>query len=114
MRANLGTVSSTCTVTIRRKLITIVVRWTLVLDEFNYQIEHRSGQKMEHLDLLSINPVMLTVNSKFLQKLKVEQKEYEYLNTIRKLIEAGHEHKDYFLRYDLLHKVCGGRDLLAT
>ncbi|KAK9701290.1 hypothetical protein QE152_g30720 [Popillia japonica] len=68
----------------KKNLVTRVARWALLLDEFNYQIEHRSGQKMKHVDSLSRNPVMLTVNSEFLKWTENETRGF----TIKKSSDA--------------------------
>lgn len=36
-----------------------VARWTLALEEFDYEIEHRFGTRLRHVDALSRYPVML-------------------------------------------------------
>lgn len=41
----------------KRDLGVRVARWVLLLEEFEYEIEHRSGTRMLHVDALSRNPV---------------------------------------------------------
>ncbi|GFS96079.1 uncharacterized protein TNCV_3309021 [Trichonephila clavipes] len=46
--------------TIQKKdLITRIARWALQLEEFDYEIEHRAGSRMKHVDALSRNPIMI-------------------------------------------------------
>ncbi|KAK9730631.1 Reverse transcriptase (RNA-dependent DNA polymerase) [Popillia japonica] len=42
----------------KKELTTRVAIWALLLEEFNYQIEHRSGSRMRHVDALSRYPIM--------------------------------------------------------
>ncbi|GFS67514.1 integrase catalytic domain-containing protein [Trichonephila clavipes] len=37
----------------KKDLVTRVARWTLLLEEYDYEIAHRSGQRMQHVDALS-------------------------------------------------------------
>ncbi|GFW13940.1 transposon Ty3-I Gag-Pol polyprotein [Trichonephila clavipes] len=36
-----------------------IARWALQLEEFDYEIEHRAGSRMKHVDVLSRYPVMM-------------------------------------------------------
>ncbi|GFX32942.1 transposon Ty3-I Gag-Pol polyprotein [Trichonephila clavipes] len=40
-----------------KDLITRIARWALQLEEFDYEIEHRAGSRMKHVDALSRYPV---------------------------------------------------------
>ncbi|GFW38431.1 transposable element Tcb2 transposase [Trichonephila clavipes] len=44
----------------KKELINCIARWALQLEEFNYEIEHRAGSRMKHVDALSRYPVMMT------------------------------------------------------
>lgn len=41
----------------KRDLCVRVARWALLLEEFNYKIEHRAGNSLKHVDALSRNPL---------------------------------------------------------
>ncbi|GBN66452.1 Transposon Tf2-6 polyprotein, partial [Araneus ventricosus] len=41
----------------KEDLVTRVARWALLLEEFDYVIEHRSGTRMTHVDALSRSPI---------------------------------------------------------
>ncbi|GFW60957.1 transposon Ty3-I Gag-Pol polyprotein [Trichonephila clavipes] len=43
----------------KKELITRIARWALQLKEFDYEIEHRAGSRMKHVDALSRYPVMM-------------------------------------------------------
>lgn len=48
----------------KKDLCVRVAKWTLLLEEFNYEIEHCPGKNMTHVDALSRNPlpVCLLIN----------------------------------------------------
>lgn len=41
----------------KRDLCVQVARWALLLEEFQYKIEHRPGKNMSHVDTLSRYPI---------------------------------------------------------
>ncbi|GFT80518.1 retrovirus-related Pol polyprotein from transposon 17.6 [Trichonephila clavipes] len=45
----------------KKELITRIARWALQLEEFDYEIEHRAGSRMKHVDALSRYPVMMNI-----------------------------------------------------
>ncbi|KAK9708385.1 hypothetical protein QE152_g27246 [Popillia japonica] len=69
----------------KKDLCTRVARWALLLEEFDYIIEHRPESRMKHCDALSRNPIALIVRNEFLEKVKVAQKEDEI--TLKAVIE---------------------------
>ncbi|GFY07191.1 retrovirus-related Pol polyprotein from transposon 17.6 [Trichonephila clavipes] len=67
----------------KKELITRIARWALQLEEFDYEIEHRAGSRMKHVDALSRYPVMMCA----LEKLKQQQKTFG--NPIRIISDRG-------------------------
>ncbi|GFX45601.1 retrovirus-related Pol polyprotein from transposon 17.6 [Trichonephila clavipes] len=57
----------------KKELITRIARWALQLEEFDYEIEHRAGSRMKHVDALSRYPVMMVCNDTLTSKLKKAQ-----------------------------------------
>ncbi|GFW78400.1 hypothetical protein TNCV_1379461 [Trichonephila clavipes] len=45
------------------------------VEEFDYEIEHRAGSRMKHVDALSRYPVMIVCNDTLTSKLKKAQEE---------------------------------------
>ncbi|GFU30603.1 hypothetical protein TNCV_2614991 [Trichonephila clavipes] len=43
----------------KKDLITRIARWALQLEEFDYEIEHRAGSRMKHVDAFSRYPVVM-------------------------------------------------------
>ncbi|GFV63809.1 transposon Ty3-I Gag-Pol polyprotein [Trichonephila clavipes] len=52
----------------KKELITRIARWVLQLEEFDYEIEHRAGSRMKHVDALSRYPVMMVYNDTLTSK----------------------------------------------
>ncbi|GFW74499.1 hypothetical protein TNCV_2413981 [Trichonephila clavipes] len=69
----------------KKELITRIVRWALQLEEFDYEIEHRAGSRMKHVDALSRYPVMMKQES-----------------------------EEFFERNGILYKYLNGRELIVT
>ncbi|GFY20752.1 hypothetical protein TNCV_1119861 [Trichonephila clavipes] len=42
----------------KKELISRIARWALQLEEFDYEIEHRAGSRMKHVDALSRYPLL--------------------------------------------------------
>ncbi|GFT21984.1 transposon Tf2-9 polyprotein [Trichonephila clavipes] len=69
----------------KKELITRIARWALQLEEFDYEIEHRAGSRMKHVDALSRYPVMMKQES-----------------------------EEIFERNGILYKYLNGRELIVT
>ncbi|GFY58813.1 retrovirus-related Pol polyprotein from transposon 17.6 [Trichonephila inaurata madagascariensis] len=68
----------------KRDLVTRIARWAMLLEEFDYEIIHRSGQRMKHVDALSRYPVMVMSDTLNL-RLKNAQSEDEGIVTLKEL-----------------------------
>lgn len=42
----------------KKDLCVLIVRWALVLEDYNYTLEHRPDKSMAHVDALSRNPLL--------------------------------------------------------
>ncbi|GFV49636.1 transposon Tf2-9 polyprotein [Trichonephila clavipes] len=69
----------------KKELITRIARWALQLEEFDFEIEHRAGSRMKHVDALSRYPVMMKQES-----------------------------EEFFERNGILYKYLNGRELIVT
>lgn len=97
----------------KRDLAPKVARWALFLQEFDYEIIHRSGKQMQHVDSLSRNSVMLVTRSydELTAKIKLAQQGDEHIQALKKLIEKN-ESKEYFIKHDIVYKYENDRELL--
>ncbi|GFS87178.1 hypothetical protein TNCV_1130631 [Trichonephila clavipes] len=77
----------------KKELITRIARWALQLEEFDYEIEHRAGSRMKHVDALSRYPVMMVCNDTLTSKLKKAQEEDDNIQTLKSLLEKQESEK---------------------
>ncbi|GFU73476.1 retrovirus-related Pol polyprotein from transposon 412 [Trichonephila clavipes] len=87
----------------KKELITRIARWALQLEEFDYEIEHRAGSRMKHVDALSRYPVMMVCNDTLTSKLKKTQEEDDNIQTLKSLLEKQ-ESEEFFERNDAFTK----------
>ncbi|GFV85270.1 retrovirus-related Pol polyprotein from transposon 17.6 [Trichonephila clavipes] len=97
----------------KKELITRIARWALQLKEFDYEIEHRAGSRMKHVDALSRYPVMMVCNDTLTSKLKNAQEEDDNIQTLKSLLEKQ-ESEEFFERNGILYKYLNGRELIVT
>ncbi|GFW16315.1 hypothetical protein TNCV_4264801 [Trichonephila clavipes] len=97
----------------KKELITRIARWALQLEEFDYEIEHRAGSRMKHVDALSRYPVMMVCNDTLTSKLKNAQEEDDNIQTLKSLLEKQ-ESEEFFERNGILYKYLNGRELIVT
>ncbi|GFT60869.1 hypothetical protein TNCV_3615981 [Trichonephila clavipes] len=80
----------------------------LQLEEFDYEIEHRAGSRMKHVDALSRYPVMIVCNDTLTSKLKKAQEEDDNIQTLKSLLE-NYQHiftvVDAFTKFTWLYPV---------
>ncbi|GFY57215.1 enzymatic polyprotein [Trichonephila inaurata madagascariensis] len=81
----------------KKDLITRIARWALQLEEFDYEIEHRAGSRMKHVDALSRYPVIIICNDTLTSKLKKAQEEDDSIQTLKSLLEKQ-ESEEFFER----------------
>ncbi|GFW73576.1 transposon Ty3-I Gag-Pol polyprotein [Trichonephila clavipes] len=79
----------------KKELITRIARWALQLEEFDYEIEHRAGSRMKHVDALSRFPVMIICDDPLTSKLKKAQEEDNNIQTLKSLPEKQ-ESEEFF------------------
>ncbi|GFX72085.1 transposon Tf2-11 polyprotein [Trichonephila clavipes] len=97
----------------KKELITRIARWALQLEEFDYEIEHRAGSRMKHVDALSRYPIMMVCNDTLTSKLKNAQEEDDNIQTLKSLLEKQ-ESEEFFERNGILYKYLNGRELIVT
>ncbi|GFT47608.1 transposon Tf2-9 polyprotein [Trichonephila clavipes] len=86
----------------KKELIIRIARWALQLEEFDYEIEHRAGSRMKHVDALSRYPVMMVCNDTLTSKLKKAQEEDDNIQTLKSLLEKQ-ESEEFFERNGILY-----------
>lgn len=89
--------------TLRKKDLTPkVARWVLMLSEYDFEVEHRSGNKMSHVDALSRNPYVATIVTLH-DQIKQAQEQDDGLKAVKEILRDK-PYKDYSLDDDILYK----------
>lgn len=96
----------------KKDLCVRVARWALLLEEFQYGVEHRPGKSMTHVDALSRNPLPTCLvidesDASLTARLRGAQEEDDGVKRLRGLVLQGRA-PDYVLRGDLLFKESEG------
>lgn len=90
----------------KRDLCVRVARWALLLEEYNYVIEHRPGKSMCHVDALSRNPCVLVIcesdNSITMRLLKAQRGD-EYLKPIFEMLKHD-SYNNFVVQNGVLYK----------
>jgi len=92
-----------------------VAHWALLLEEFDYIIEHRSGKSMKHVDVLSRSPIPVLIDNRddLTIKFKRAQQSDDKVKNILNAVKRGNV-DGYVVKNDLLFKVRDGDVLLVV
>ncbi|XP_022160829.1 uncharacterized protein LOC111026944 [Myzus persicae] len=95
IRFKIVTDCNSITMTLAKKDINPrIARWALFLQDFDYQIEHRPGTRMQHVDALSRNHILVIEGCTFNQALSIKQSCDPEIKKLVKMLESS-EHKLY-------------------
>lgn len=96
----------------KKEIIPRIARWVLLTQEFAFEIFHREGSRMQHVDALSRNPVstgekceseviMSITEGDWLLSVQLQDPE---LVKIKEILESGQadDNKDIFDKYEML------------
>ncbi|GFY19521.1 hypothetical protein TNCV_4646941 [Trichonephila clavipes] len=97
----------------KKDLVTRIARWALLLEEYDYEIVHRSGQRMQHADALSRYPVTIITSDTLTARLQRAQQEDENIQNLKSLIGTNNA-TDFFTKNEILYKYVDGRELIAA
>ncbi|GFW65186.1 retrovirus-related Pol polyprotein from transposon 17.6 [Trichonephila clavipes] len=97
----------------KKDLVTRVARWILLLEEYDYEIVHRSGQRMQHVDALSRYPVTIITSDTLTARLQRAQQEDENIQNLKSLIGTNNA-TDFFIKNEILYKYVDGHELIAA
>ncbi|GBM37972.1 Transposon Tf2-9 polyprotein [Araneus ventricosus] len=90
-----------------------IARWALFLEDFNYEIVHRPGKQMKHVDCLSRYPIMLVTHDEITSRIVNCQQSDEYISSIKQLLE-NKQINDFVLKNNILYKIVNDSDLLVV
>lgn len=96
------------TLTMNKKNLCVrVARWALLLEEFDYTMEHRPGRAMRHVDALSRNlPCVMTIcedTESVTMRLSKAQRDDENLKPVFEALKHGADN-DFMLQNGVLYK----------
>jgi len=102
----------------KRDLCVRVARWALLLEEFDYEVEHRPGNSMRHVDALSRYPsqsVMIIEEdrSNLITRIVKAQLEDDEIKTVLSKMTQN-EYKDFVLRNNILYRMYNDDLLLVV
>ncbi|GFS81504.1 transposon Tf2-11 polyprotein [Trichonephila clavipes] len=97
----------------RKQLTPKIARWALFLEDFNYEIIYRPGKQMGHVDCLSRYPVMTITYDEITTKLANCQRNDEYINSLKTLLE-NKQINDFVVKNDVLYKIENNNDVLVV
>lgn len=96
----------------RRDLNPRIARWALELQNYDYDLEHRSGKRMQHVDALSRSTnIMIVESNTFEENLVICQNRDPKLVDLKQKLQAG-EHGLYEMRNGVLYRKAKDDDLL--
>ncbi|GFV32620.1 hypothetical protein TNCV_441121 [Trichonephila clavipes] len=90
-----------------------IARWALMLEEFDYEVCHRPGRQMKHVDALSRYPIMMISSHDITQKIKEAQNKDEFISQLKSGIKVTPS-DEYFLKNEILYKLHKNSELLVV
>ncbi|GFU98245.1 transposon Tf2-6 polyprotein [Trichonephila clavipes] len=97
----------------KKQLTPKIARWALFLEDFNYEIIHRPSKQMGHVDCLSRYPVMTITYDEITTKLANCQRNDEYINSLKTLLE-NKQNNDFVVKNGVLYKIENDNDVLVV
>lgn len=90
----------------KKDLLPRIHRWWAFLQNYDFEVEYRKGERLQHADFFSRNPSELAVNvmTKDFDWLKVEQRRDEELRPIMDTLGEGNSVEGYILENNVLKK----------
>lgn len=90
----------------KKDLLPRIHRWWAFLQNYDFEVEYRKGERLQHADFFSRNPTELTVNvmTRDLNWLKIEQRRDEELRPIMDSLSDNNPVEDYVLEDNVLKK----------
>uniref|UniRef100_A0AAG5DQN0 RNA-directed DNA polymerase n=1 Tax=Anopheles atroparvus TaxID=41427 RepID=A0AAG5DQN0_ANOAO len=90
-----------------------IARWALMLEEYEYEVVHRAGSSMRHVDALSRAPVMMITRDPMIEALRRSQNQDERVKAIAELLKTQ-KYENYVECDGLVMKVVQGRELIVV
>lgn len=97
----------------KKDMCTRVARWILLLQEYDYKVEHRSGSRMRHVDFLSRYPDMTINEDGIKTRLKHSQETDDELKHIIHILQEQDLFDVYMMKGGILHKLVDDCEVIA-
>jgi len=113
----LGIQTKTFTKTLEKQNpCTRVARWVLFFQEYDYEVEHRSGTRMKHVDALSRYPIMTILDQSISIGIQKAQEQPEHHRAVCDFLNNGKdsESSHYFLWVGILQKLDNDTELILV
>lgn len=88
-----------------------IARWVMQLQDFDFDIQHRSGTRMRHVDALS--RIVMVINKEVSNGLRECQAKDEHLTVIMKILEKQ-SYEDYSVQGGVLMKTVNGKTVVVV
>lgn len=88
-----------------------IARWVMQLEEFDYQVQHRAGSRMKHVDALS--RVVMQVDNQTISIFRDCQNRDDKIVAIMKILETT-DYEDYTVQSDVLMRMVNGKNVLVV
>lgn len=98
----------------KQEIIPKIARWVMAMQEFSFEIEHRTSEQMKHVDAFSRVLSVVSVEDNLTIKIRKMQNEDNGVNRIRTILQHQDSYEAYMLRNGILYKYVSGRDLLVV
>lgn len=91
-----------------------VTRWVMYMQDYDFDIEHRKGTQMRHVDCLSRREILhIESVSPVHNKIKEQQKRDRFLNVVHEILKTQ-PFDDFVLKNGLIYKNLKGVELIAV
>ncbi|GFX05736.1 retrovirus-related Pol polyprotein from transposon 412 [Trichonephila clavipes] len=97
----------------KKDLPTKSARWSLMLEEFDYEVCHRPGRQMKHVDALSRYHIMMISSHDITQKIKDAQNKDEFISQLKSAIKITPS-DEFFLKNEILYNLHKNSELLLV
>ncbi|XP_076383359.1 uncharacterized protein LOC143260735 [Megalopta genalis] len=88
-----------------------IARWALILEEFDYEVEHRPGSQLPHEDALSRYPVLI-VEDTVLALVRKKQDENERIRVIKQVLRTE-PYENYIIENSVLMKEINNKKVIV-
>lgn len=90
-----------------------VLPWVMYLQDFTFEVEHRSGTRLRHVDCLSRYPLqVMVVSSEVTARIRSNQQKDEMIKVISEIL-VNKPYGAYFMKGGVLYYAKNGLDLIV-